>query len=269
MDKLDLSVDETARPNFDDDIPIAQRDEDPSQANFFSQWGRGLLIGSGFGVVAIALLVVAIMVTIRANSNSLNAVRSITPEPPTVENSPTPEPEAENVLGHLEYPEAEASDLQNITADGRIRLRTAAAEKFLEMQQAARTQGIILVPLSGYRSLEQQETLFFDIAKQRGQVPSTRAEVSAPPGYSEHHTGYTIDIGDGKVPATNLSVKFANTPAFTWLQNNASRYGFELSFPEDNPQGISYEPWHWRFVGDRESLETFYKARNLEQNNND
>jgi D-alanyl-D-alanine carboxypeptidase len=36
-----------------------------------------------------------------------------------------------------------------------------------------------------------------------------------------------------------------------------------MSFPKDNPQGVSYEPWHWRFVGDRQSLETFYKAKNL------
>jgi D-alanyl-D-alanine carboxypeptidase len=270
MDELDLSVEKIARPKSEDDIPIAQRDENPSQAHFFPKRGRGFLIGGGLGIAAVALLAITMTVLARSNSsdsNSLNAVRSITPQTPTPESSPSPEPEApeaENVLGHLEYAEAPESDLQNVTPDGRIRLRTAAAEKFLEMQQAARNQGIILVPLSGYRSVEQQETLFFDIAKRRGQVPSTRAEVSAPPGYSEHHTGYTIDIGDGNVPATNLSTKFANTSAFTWLQNNAVRYGFELSFPQDNPQGISYEPWHWRFVGDRDSLETFYKARNLD-----
>jgi D-alanyl-D-alanine carboxypeptidase len=47
------------------------------------------------------------------------------------------------------------------------------------------------------------------------------------------------------------------------LQNNAAQYSFELSFPENNPQGINYEPWHWRFVGDSHSLETFYKAQQL------
>ena len=62
----------------------------------------------------------------------------------------------------------------------------------------------------------------------------------------------TVDVEPG----------FENTAAFHWLEANAARYSFELSFPRDNPQGISYEPWHWRFVGDRESLETFYKARN-------
>ncbi|MFN9165469.1 MAG: D-alanyl-D-alanine carboxypeptidase family protein, partial [Pseudanabaena sp.] len=55
---------------------------------------------------------------------------------------------------------------------------------------------------------------------------------------------------------------FEKTPAFQWLQNNAAKYGFEMSFPPNNPQGVMYEPWHWRFVGDDDSLATFYKKSN-------
>ncbi|HEY9618014.1 MAG TPA: D-alanyl-D-alanine carboxypeptidase family protein, partial [Microcoleaceae cyanobacterium] len=51
------------------------------------------------------------------------------------------------------------------------------------------------------------------------------------------------------------------TAAFQWLQANAAHYSFELSFPKDNRQGVSYEPWHWRYVGDIQSLKTFYRAR--------
>lgn len=167
------------------------------------------------------------------------------------------------LLGHLTYPEAPQSELLPITADGRIRLRTAAAQRYLAMAQAARREGVILVPISGFRSVEEQEQLFFGIGARRNQTPAQRAAVSAPPGYSEHHTGYAVDIGDGAVPATNLQTNFENTRAFRWLEANAARFGFELSFPENNPQGVSYEPWHWRFVGDRHSLELFYKARNL------
>ncbi len=72
-----------------------------------------------------------------------------------------------------------------------------------------------------------------------------------------------MDIGDGTAPATNLNENFENTKAFQWLQTNAARFGFEMSFPKDNSQGVSYEPWHWRFVGDRDSLETFYRAKNV------
>ena len=119
---------------------------------------------------------------------------------------------------------------------------------------------LLLFLLFGTISL--RNSLFFGVKEQRVQDATKRAEVSAPPGYSEHHTGYAIDIGDGNAPTTNLETDFASTAAFRWLEQNALKYSFELSFPPDNPQGVSYEPWHWRFVGDRDSLETFYKVRN-------
>lgn len=82
-----------------------------------------------------------------------------------------------------------------------------------------------------------------------------------PPGFSEHHTGYAVDIGDGNAPHTHLEETFADTAAYRWLTAYAARFGFELSFPPNNPQGVMYEPWHWRFVGDSHSLETFYGSR--------
>jgi len=191
---------------------------------------------------------------------------SLTPQPAS---SPTPAPTPtlpDNLLGHLPYQEAPEAELKSITADGGHRLRQAAAEAYQEMEQAARSSGVILVPISAFRSVKDQETVFFEIKAQRGQVTTKRAQVSAPPGYSEHHTGYAIDIGDGNRPSTDLSVSFEETQAYQWLKDNAAFYSFELSFPKDNPQGVSYEPWHWRFVGDRHSLETFYQARNRKEN---
>lgn len=176
-----------------------------------------------------------------------------------------PSPGGDVLLGHLAYAEAPPETLQPIVADGSLKLRAAAAEKFLAMQADARAAGVELVPLSAYRSQQEQEHLFFDVKAERGQNPTERAEVSAPPGHSEHHTGYAIDIGDGDQPETNLQFSFEETAAFQWLQANAAYYSFELSFPRNNPQGVAYEPWHWRFVGDRDSLETFYKARQLNQ----
>jgi len=178
----------------------------------------------------------------------------------------TPAPTAsplENILGHLAYEEAPPHELKAITTDGYLRLRVKAAEQFLAMQRAARAEGVLLAPISAFRTVEQQNQLFFAIKQQRNQGARKRAEVSAPPGYSEHHTGYAIDIGDANNPSTHLSTRFEETPAFAWLKANAAKYSFELSFPAGNPQGVSYEPWHWRFIGDRPSLETFYKARAL------
>ena len=166
------------------------------------------------------------------------------------------------LLGHLPYDVASESELEAISADGRLKMRSAAAKKFQQMQAAAKADGVVLTAISAFRDDQTQEQLFFGVKEQRVQDAAKRAEVSAPPGYSEHHTGYAIDIGDGNAPATNLETSFADTAAFRWLEQNALKYSFELSFPLDNEQGVSYEPWHWRFVGDRDSLETFYKVRN-------
>lgn len=167
-----------------------------------------------------------------------------------------------DLLGHLPYDVAADGELADLTADGRLKMQAAAAEKFKQMQAAAKADGIDLTAISAFRDLETQEQLFFSVKEQRVQDAAKRAEVSAPPGYSEHHTGYAVDIGDGNAPATDLEITFADTAAFRWLEQNALKYSFELSFPADNEQGVSYEPWHWRFVGDRNSLETFYKVRN-------
>ena len=253
-----------------DDIPEALRDISNEETSKIPK--LVLALGGGFlGLGAIAATL-ALAFPYWERLQTTTAVPT-PPEPtstPAAEVTPQPEPspapaQPENILGHLSYEEAPESELTAVTRDGRIRLRKAAAAKLLEMQAAARANGIVLELVSGFRSVEQQDYLFFKIKEQRAQVTTTRAQVSAPPGFSEHHTGYAVDLGDGRVPATRLSITFENTAAFRWLERNAARYSFELSFPKDNTQGISYEPWHWRFVGDRHSLETFYKARNLEQ----
>lgn len=165
------------------------------------------------------------------------------------------------LLGHFPYSEIPRNLLAPIVADGSVLMHRTASERFLQMAAAARREGIILRPLSGFRSVADQEYIFFEMKAQRGEEAIQRAEIAAPPGYSEHHTGYALDIGDGTNLSTDLQLSFEQTPAFQWLQRNAAFYNFELSFPKNNSRGISYEPWHWRFVGDRDSLETFYKAR--------
>ncbi len=242
-----------------DDIPEALRDTPDVRRRY--RLKPVLLIAGPLGLGAMALGIALSLSTPKPQPTP-----TASPNPTSAGDSGLSSPNASdtgNLLGHLPYEEAPASELQAIATDSRIRLRTAAAEKFQAMLAAAGRDGVILVPISGFRSVADQQPLFFDVKAQRGQVATKRAEVSAPPGYSEHHTGYAVDIGDGRAPATNLSPSFENTAAFKWLEKNAPYYSFELSFPEGNSQGVSYEPWHWRFVGDRHSLETFYKAKSL------
>ncbi|MEM6500379.1 MAG: M15 family metallopeptidase [Cyanobacteria bacterium P01_C01_bin.89] len=226
--------------------------------------GLGWLLGT-LALVFAGIAAMALWAWSTGQLEDLLAGDLFAPKTPDVEEmsdpSASPTINADDLLGHLPYEEAPEDDLVAISADGLFLLRSAAAESFRELDQAARRDGISLAMISAFRSIAQQQQVFFDIKANRRQTPDERAEVSAPPGYSEHHTGYAIDLGDAAVPSVNLSESFEDTRAFEWLDRNAVQFNFELSFPRDNVQGIAYEPWHWRFVGDRHSLETFYKAR--------
>ncbi|MEM9264276.1 MAG: M15 family metallopeptidase [Cyanobacteria bacterium P01_F01_bin.13] len=163
------------------------------------------------------------------------------------------------LLGHRPYSVADTSNLVTISTNSMVKLKPEVAQKVETMMAEARAVGVSLDVISGFRTLEDQRYLFFDLKAERGQTTQTRAEVSAPPGYSEHHTGYAVDFIDISQPATELNTSFENTPAFRWLEENAAYYGFEISFPKDSKQNVAYEPWHWRYVGNQESLELFYQ----------
>jgi D-alanyl-D-alanine carboxypeptidase len=245
-----------------DDIPVALRDTPQSSSQLLGS--KQLLLLAGLGLVALTLfagLGFAMLETRSVASRPVEDVPPATAEPAESQTAAATPSQANTLLGHFEYEEAPASELAPVSADGSIKMRKAAAEAFQAMQAAAAADGVSLVPLSAFRSVNDQQHLFFDVKAERGQTATKRAEVSAPPGYSEHHTGYAVDIGDANVPAANVSPDFEHTAAFKWLEANAARYSFEISFPKGNAQGVSYESWHWRFIGDINSLETFYKAR--------
>jgi D-alanyl-D-alanine carboxypeptidase len=143
------------------------------------------------------------------------------------------------------------------------RLERTAADAFDQMAAAAKAEGISLRPISGFRTVADQEKLFERQIQRQGS-PEAAAQLSAPPGYSEHHTGYALDIGDGSRPATDLKFEFEETLAYQWLVVYAKRYGFELSFSQNNRQGVSFEPWHWRYVESGRAAAIFSVARTLQ-----
>ncbi len=180
---------------------------------------------------------------------------------------PSSESRSPNLLpqyGHFPYSTSHSTDMVMIAsyAQGEEQryemLHPDAAAALLKMVSAARTDGVWLVPASGFRTLTQQRSLFAAQVATKG-TPEAAALVSAPPGYSEHHTGYAVDLADGSVAqGYDISASFAQTPAFQWLSAHAATFGFELSFPENNEQGISYEPWHWRYIGTPAAKALFY-----------
>ena len=139
----------------------------------------------------------------------------------------------------------EALDLVEVGPNlvGRMqRLTPAAADRWHAMVAAAGADGVTLMIVSGFRSYEYQAAL---IRKKidAGQAITDILEVNAAPGHSEHHTGLAVDIATpGSRPLTE---EFEESEAFRWLEANAARFGFSMSYPRDNPWGIIYEPWHW------------------------
>jgi len=182
--------------------------------------------------------------------------------PPPVEGLPARVSLDGRLLGHFPYEQAEPADL--VTLASGLTLHRDAASALEEMQRDASFDGIDLRVVSAYRSIDLQKQIFFDVKSERNQSAAERARVSAPPGFSEHSTGYAVDLGDGDQPATHLSISFETTRAFAWLKANANRYHFTLSFPEQNSQGVSYEPWHWRFEGSAQALQTFEAAQRVQ-----
>ncbi len=134
---------------------------------------------------------------------------------------------------------------------GDIYLDERVAPYYNEMYKAAYKDGIHLVPISGYRSVERQERNFenkidYYMDKGYSKVEATQkaATIILPPGTSEHNAGLAMDI-------CSLEQNFEDTEEFEWLCENAADYGFILRYPEDKQDvtKIIYEPWHWRYVG--------------------
>ena len=168
-----------------------------------------------------------------------------------------------SILGHLPYKEISKEKL--VFIEPNIEVHIDMSDSLLKMREDARKDGIYLIFLSGYRSINLQKDIFYSLKSMRNQIAAERARVSAPPGYSEHSTGFAIDIGDAYNRDTDFEVEFENTDAFRWLKKNAAKYHFKLSFNQNN-KNVDYEPWHWRYEGSIEALKVFEASnRNLKK----
>lgn len=139
----------------------------------------------------------------------------------------------------------EASELVEVGPNlvGRMQqLTPGAARQWAAMVAAAAGDNIVLLIVSGFRSVDYQAALIRNKLA-AGQQIGEILKVNAAPGFSEHHTGRAVDVATpGSRPLTE---DFETTAAFGWLQRRAAEFGFAMSYPRDNAWGISYEPWHW------------------------
>ncbi len=141
------------------------------------------------------------------------------------------------------------------------------APHFIEMYNAALEDGLKLSPLSGYRSVERQKNNFENLIRDymnkgysKAQATVLASEIILPPSTSEHNAGLAMDI-------LSLEESFENSDEFAWLQEHAADYGFILRYPKDKQKitKITYEPWHWRYVGVKAAKEMKASGECLEE----
>ena len=220
------------------DIPFAKR---INIKNSYSTLLKKLLIFSPFPLFLFSLSV-------------LQLIRNVETEPLSYLNSQNEVNYDYRILGHLPYKEIPKEKL--VLIEPNIKVHIDMRESLLRMKEEAKKDKIYLVFLSGYRSINLQNEIFYSLKSIRNQEAAERARVSAPPGYSEHSTGFAFDIGDATQRETDFETEFENTQAFKWLIKNAAKFHFKLSFTKDNKY-IDYEPWHWRYEGSIEALKIF------------
>lgn len=135
------------------------------------------------------------------------------------------------------------SDLTDIGNGQRMRL--AAANQLKLLFSAAKAAGYTLVAESGYRSYGTQVSVYNSEVRAFGQAKADSE--SARPGYSEHQTGWAVDIGS---PGCYEDC-FGTKPASKWLLTVAYKYGFIRRYPPDKTDITGYreEPWHFRYIG--------------------
>ncbi len=124
-----------------------------------------------------------------------------------------------------------------------LKLHSKVYRYFELMMQAASSSGVDIKVISAYRSFGDQSQLKNGYTVVYGTGAN---KFSADQGYSEHQLGTALDFTT-KATGADFN-KFDKTDAYTWLNQNAYKYGFVLSYPEDNGY-YQFEPWHWRFVG--------------------
>jgi LAS superfamily LD-carboxypeptidase LdcB len=146
-----------------------------------------------------------------------------------------------------------------LLGDDLLQLYAAISWSFLKA--SARRDDIPLSLLSAYRSPAYQRQLFTQRLYATGATPGTIAAgksdalvaktltMTAPPGYSRHHTGYTIDLAceDG-------SSAFVQSVCYRWIRADnykiAKFAGWIPSYPAGaGAQGPEPEPWEYVWVG--------------------
>lgn len=134
------------------------------------------------------------------------------------------------------------------------------------MFDTALSEGVDLVVRSGYRSYEQQKAIMINKISQlrlegfdKEDAKENALKWVAMPGTSEHELGLAVDI--------NAENGTNGKDAYKWLSENSYKFGFIVRYPASKSEitGISYEPWHFRYVGKKHAMEIYKSGLCLEE----
>lgn len=136
------------------------------------------------------------------------------------------------------------ADLESVAG---AQLVPQAATGLRAMVDDAGAADLELLVSTAYRSIGLQRSLYDGYAAQYGRDRADR--FSARPGFSEHHTGWAVDVYASD--ACRLQECFADEDAGQWVAAHAHQYGFVVRYPDGAEEitGYRFEPWHLRFVG--------------------
>lgn len=146
-------------------------------------------------------------------------------------------------------------DEEYVKADEEIEIERNVAKAFYDMAEAASKEGLELMVSSGYRSYEDQEEITNTYLELYGQ--NYVDNYVAKPGFSEHQTAMSLDIASKSVNT------FVNSDEYTWMMDNAYKYGFILRYPKSKEDitGYKCEAWHYRYVGKK--IAKYIKENNI------
>ena len=160
------------------------------------------------------------------------------------------------ILVNKQIPVPEDYDAELITINGGMQVRKEVAPPLARMLSAAKEDGVSLIICSAYRSYNRQTELFnrkLNKLLANGYTYLDAYRIGSfsvtLPGTSEHQLGMALDIITSGY--STLDSGFEKTEAGIWLNKHCSEYGFILRYPKEKEYvtGITYEPWHFRYVG--------------------
>lgn len=192
-------------------------------------------------------------------TESINNVQNEITEPIDNSENKIPEPIVESELGweltlvNSNNPISDNYELTLVSIDEYRKFDSRAIKKLQNMLNDIWKNGITNIWVqSAYRSVDEQTRIYnekVEYYKKQGKTEEESKKLTErtinKPGYSEHNLGLAVDFN-------YVDSSFENTNVFKWLKDNAENYGFVLKYPKEKEDitQVTYEPWHWRYVGE-------------------